>query len=154
LAVLYTMLLLGMETYAVKYCAALVPPPGPGVATVIGKTPGVAKLDAGTVAVRDVELTKVVGTADPFSSTEEVNTKPVPATLIETALLIGPALTDSDASVGEGGYVIPTCRALETGGLAVGMLTVTLAVPTAVSRLAGTVARRHGEKAFPMRQPA
>jgi hypothetical protein len=88
---LYTILLFGIETYAVKYCAALAPPPGAGVTTVIGKTPGVAKLDAGTLAVRFVELTKVVGTAAPFSNTEDADTKPVPITPIETAVLIGPA---------------------------------------------------------------
>jgi hypothetical protein len=102
------MLLFGMETYAVKYCGALVPPPGAGVTTVIGKRPGVARLDTGTFAVRLVELTKVVGTEVPFTSTEEVDTKPVPVTPIETAVLIGPALTDNDVSVGTGGFVMLT----------------------------------------------
>jgi hypothetical protein len=55
-----------------------------------------------------VELPKVVGTATPFTSTEDVDTKPVPVTPIETAVLIGPALTDSDVSVGTGGYVMVT----------------------------------------------
>jgi hypothetical protein len=70
---------------------------------VTGKTPGVASAEAGTFAVRLVELTKVVGTALPFTITKDVETKPVPDTPIDAAAFTGPALTDSDVSVGTGG---------------------------------------------------
>jgi hypothetical protein len=47
-----------------------------------------------------------------------------------------------DVSVGTGGLVMETEKAFETEGVAVGLLTVRLAVPRVVSRLAGTVAYR------------
>src|SRR3954466_2958272 len=102
------MLLFVIEPYAVKYSVALVPPPGAGVTTVPGNTPGIARAEAGRSAVRLVEFTKVVGAVAPFTSPEEVDTKPVPVTLIETAVFIGPALTDNDVSVGTDGFVMFT----------------------------------------------
>src|SRR6202023_3214668 len=56
------------------------------------------------------------------------------------AELMGPALGDTKVRVGTGGFVILTITVLESDGFALGVLTVTLAVPVVVRSAAGTVA--------------
>ena len=124
--------------YAENICAALVPPPGAGVVTVTLRLPGVASADAEKVAVSEVELTKVDGTVCPFMATVVPAVKPVPVSVSVVATLIGPELGLIPVSVGTGGLEIVAVSALETEGVAVGVVTVIGSVPVDASRLAGT----------------
>jgi hypothetical protein len=62
-----------------------VPPPGPGVCTVIAVAPGVAMSAAVTVAVSCVELTNCVVSADVLQYTAEAVTNPDPFTVMVNA---------------------------------------------------------------------
>jgi len=62
----------------------------------------------------------------------------VPYSVTGVAELIGPALGEIEVRVGGGGFVIETGSAFEVAGVEVKLLTVMLAVPSDVSRLAGT----------------
>jgi hypothetical protein len=76
------MLLFTIGTYTVRYCGVLVPPPGPGVVTVIVSTRGMVSSEAGTSAVSDVALVNVVGCAAPSMAMTDALVNPVPATAI------------------------------------------------------------------------
>lgn len=76
----------------------------------------------------------------PLRATVELEVNPVPIRFTIAAVLIGPALGESEVSVGAGGLVIETVSALEVEGVAVASLTVMVAVPEVVSRFAGNVA--------------
>ena len=66
--------------------------------------------------------------------------KPVPVRVSVVAVLIAPALGEIEVSVGTGGFVMVTVIALERAGVAVGVLTVKVAVPAVARSVAGTVA--------------
>ena len=102
--------------------------------------PGIARLDAGKVAVISVELTYVDDMVSPFRATVVFAVNPVPVSVTALAVLIGPALGDIEVNVGTGGLVMATLSAFETGVLAAGVSTVTVAVPTVVRSEAGTIA--------------
>ena len=74
-----------------KFTAAVVPPPGLGVVTVIGIAPALASRVAGTVAVSCVELTNEVARAVAPACTSDCFANPVPVTVrVESGL---PAFT-------------------------------------------------------------
>src|SRR5678816_2644732 len=80
-----------------------VPPPGAGLATVIGTLPALAMSPALIVAVSCVELTNVVVRAAPFQRTTDPDTKLVPLTVSVNADPPAAALLgESDVSVGTG----------------------------------------------------
>ena len=66
----------------VKVRGAEVPPPGAGVATVIGSVVAVVRSLAGIVAVNCVALTNVVVSAVPLKSAVEPLTKLVPVSVM------------------------------------------------------------------------
>jgi hypothetical protein len=76
----------------------------------------------------------------PFRAMVEEELKPVPKMLRVAAVLIGPVLGLMEEIVGGGGGIMLTAIAFEVAGVEVELTTVTLAVPTDVSRLAGTTA--------------
>lgn len=106
--------------------------------TVTLRFPGVASADAGNVAVIEVELTKVDGMVCPSIATVVAAVKPVPVSVSVLAVLMGPALGLMPVSVGTGGLAMVAVSALDKDGVAVGVVTVTEAVPIDASRLAGT----------------
>jgi hypothetical protein len=110
------------------------------VVTVKFKLPGSAALEAGIATVSCPEFTYVAAIFVPFSATVELVVKPVPFSVTVAAVLIGPALGESDVRVGAGGFAIVTVRAFERAGLEYGLFTVMDAVPAAVNKPAGTVA--------------
>jgi hypothetical protein len=75
-----------------------------------------------------------------FTVTVVSAVNPVPFRLTAVAALIGPAVGEIEVRVGTGGFVIFTVIALESDGVALGVVTFTLAVPAAVRSAAGTVA--------------
>lgn len=99
----------------------------------------------GTLAVRDVELTKVVARAIPFHWTNEPETKFDPATVKVKA---GPSaiaefgLSEAIAGIG---LLIVKVRALEVPPPGVGLKTVIEAVPVAAMLAEGTVADKFVE---------
>jgi hypothetical protein len=95
---------------------------------------------AGIVALSCVELKYVVGMFVPFTATVESGANPVPFNATGAAVLIGPEFGEIDVRTGTGGFAIVTVNAFESDGLDSGLFTVTVAVPAAVSKLAGTVA--------------
>ena len=108
--------------------------------TVMGYTPGVARLDTGTLALSEAELAKVVGAGIPLNATVDLAVNPAPVTPIVVSVLIGPPVRLMAANVGTGGLVIETGNGMESGGVAAGVLTVTFAVATVTREAAGTVA--------------
>jgi hypothetical protein len=110
------------------------------VVTVKFTLPGSATLDAGIVVVSSVELTYVAAMFAPFRVTVEFAVNPVPFRVTVVAALIGPAFGEIDVSVGGGGFAIVTVTAFDTAGVEVELSTVIVALPTVVSRFAGTVA--------------
>jgi hypothetical protein len=102
--------------------------------------PGDARSEAGIVALSCVELIYVVGILVPFTATVESGAKPVPFNVTVAAVLIGPEFGEIDVRTGTGGFAIVTVSAFDRDGLDSGLFTVIVAVPAAVSRLAGTVA--------------
>jgi hypothetical protein len=76
----------------------------------------------------------------PFNATVELAVNPVPNSVTTAAVFTGPEFGEICVSVGAGGFVIDTVSAFEMAGVDVWLLTVMLAVPAVVSRLAGTVA--------------
>src|SRR4051812_30686070 len=75
------------QAMTVNVCALDTPPPGAGLKTVIGKLPAVVRSLAGIVGVSGVELTKVVGRAEPLNRTTDTpGAKPEPFTVIANPL--------------------------------------------------------------------
>jgi hypothetical protein len=119
--------------------AALVPPPGAGENTVTVAVPAVVILVAGTMAVSEVELTKLVVSAVPFHLITELLIKllPVavnvnaglPAVMVEGEMLL---------NTGTGLLLIVNVNAPEVPTPLVA--TVILAVPAVAISAAGTVA--------------
>jgi hypothetical protein len=129
-----------MLTYAVYGSGAVVPPPGAGVVTAIFTFPGSATVEAESGHVICPEFTTVHGAVVPFMVTVESVVNPDPVSVRVAAVLIGPELGLIEASVGVAGLVMFSVTAFETGGVAVGVETVTLAVPALAKSAAGTVA--------------
>src|SRR5437773_536343 len=99
-----------------------------GFFTVTLADPGVVSTFAGTLAVRCVTLSKVVGTAAPLSCTTEPETNPVPGTLNEkavpTVIRLG---TGSDVIVGPDWTMLPLYDCTAACGVGVSLsLTLTL----------------------------
>jgi hypothetical protein len=76
----------------------------------------------------------------PFQETVEDWTKGPPYIAREVAVLLGPALAESEVRTGTVGRLMTTVIAFDTDGPEAGLLTVTVAVPTADTRLCGTEA--------------
>src|SRR5258708_3966293 len=115
------------------------PPPGAGLTTRIFKKifeePLFMKSLAGRAAVNVVELMSVVGRAEPFTSTTELEMRFVPVTVKVTAGLPG-ATVDGDtlATMGTGLF---TVNVKTTEGLPPGFITVTYGVPAVAIALDG-----------------
>jgi len=103
--------------------------------------PGSITLDAEIVTVSSVELIYAAAMFVPFIATVEFAVNPVPFSVTVVAVPVGPAFGVIDVNVGVGGLTIDTVAAFDMAGVEVALLTVTVAVPTAVSRLAGASAR-------------
>jgi hypothetical protein len=77
-------------------------------------------------------------TLSPFTATVELDVKLVPSSIREAAVFTGPPVGEMDISVGGGGFVMEAVTLFEVEGVAAMLDTVTVAVPVAVRRLAGT----------------
>jgi hypothetical protein len=134
------------KSVIVKLIAAVVPPPGVGVNTVIAAVPPVEMSAAVIAAVKEVALTKVVVRALPFTCATELLTKFVPVKVIVNpappALIIFGEIAVS-VGTGFGGLIVnvnefenvpdgPPCGriAFAPPKLTVGINTCTVAVPT------------------------
>jgi len=76
----------------------------------------------------------------PFTTTVESGAKPVPFSVTVAVVLTGPEFGEIDVRIGTGGFAIVTVSAFDKDELDSGLFTVMVAVPVAVSKLAGTVA--------------
>jgi len=65
----------GIELVIVNVCPFDVPPPGEGLVVVTVAVPAVVRYPAGTVAVSEVELTKLVASGVPFQLAVAPETK-------------------------------------------------------------------------------
>src|SRR5450432_67557 len=97
----------GTGLLMMKFFECEVPPPGAGFITVTSTVPALAMSEAVIAAVSVVLLTKVVGRAEPFHCTTEVETNFVPVTVRVNAespavMLLG----ESDVSVGTGLLIV------------------------------------------------
>jgi hypothetical protein len=93
----------GVGLITEKFTAAEPPPPGDGLVTITAATSPAARAAAGSVACREVEFEKIVGTAVPLKLTAEPETNPVP--VITTVCAAAPAAAlegDIEATVGTG----------------------------------------------------
>jgi len=115
------------------------PPPGAGLTTRIFKEIFEALLFmkslAGRAAVSAVELTSVVGRAEPFTSTTELELKLFPMTVKESAGL--PSATVDGDTLATTGTGLFTVNVKTTEGLPPGFITVTYGVPAVEIALAG-----------------
>lgn len=119
-----------------------VPPPGVGLKTVMEAVPTVATSAAGTVAVSCVDEPNVVGSAEPFQLTTEVETKFVPFTVKGNGEGLGCAVTQVgliELMVGAGLFIVKG-QEFEVPPPGAGLTTVIDAVPAVVTSAAGTVA--------------
>jgi hypothetical protein len=120
--------------------ASDVPPPGVGLKTVTEAVFAMAMSAAGTVAVSEVALTKVVGSAEPFQFTTEVltkldpvavNVKPEPPSFMEVG--------EIEVRIGAGLLIENVCPA-EVPPPGAALTAVTEAVPALEISEAGTEA--------------
>ena len=113
----------------------------PGLATVTVAVPAAAMRLAGTVAVNWAELTRVVVSVAPFQRTVEPDRKPWPFTVSVNcpppAVAVAGLIDEIDA---DEAFVTVKVSAFEVVLVPLGFMTVTLAVPIAAIRLAGTTA--------------
>jgi hypothetical protein len=133
------------KSVIVKLIAAVVPPPGVGVNTVIAAVPPVAMSAAVIAAVNEVALTNVVTRALPFTCATELLTKFVPVNVIvnplpSAAIKLGEIAVS--VGTGFGGLMVnvsefekvpdgPPCRrAFAPPKSTVGINTCTVALPT------------------------
>ncbi len=134
----------GFKAMIVKVSAPDVPPPGVGLNTVMLTGPTVVKSDAGTVAVRCKASTKLVASATPFQLTVDAATKLLPVTTRVNGGLPEAALDGTSVEIAGTGFkaLIVKVSVLDVPPPGLGLNTVTLAVPGAVTSDAGTVAVR------------
>jgi hypothetical protein len=114
-------------TTTVRFVAFEVPPPGLGVTTVTGKLPALVNWAAGTRAVSWVELTKLVASDVPLSSTVDCGVKLVPVTVRVVSLL--PASTvagEMELRVGAGLTMVTVANAVWLGSTTLAAFTVTV----------------------------
>jgi len=119
----------------VNVSGADVPPPGPGFETVTETLPGLAILEAGTIAVSWDALTYVVVSAELFQSTLELATKLEPFTVrVNCAPRAATLVGVSDAEPGAGLSMLKVRPGEDVPPPGAGFATVTVAVPaTAMS---------------------
>ena len=127
----------GAGLVMVKVCGADVPPPGPGVTTVIAGVPAVVRSAAGMTAVNVVSLTKVVASGVASKSAVELLRKPSPVSVmvvseLPTNVKFGLMLV----SVGTGLVTVKICGA-EVPPPGPGVTTVIDAGPIVVRSAAG-----------------
>ena|ERR1700730_5460407 len=124
----------------VKVWAFDVPPPGAGLVTVTCAEPAFAMSAAVIAPLTVVPFTKVVVRGEPFQSTCDVDTKPVPLTVRVNAAPPCVAL-EGWSLVNDGtGLLMLKVKALEVPPPGAVFTTVTFAVPAVLMSLAGTVA--------------
>lgn len=129
----------GAGLFVVNICGADEPPPF-GVKTVMGKVPPTAIFAAGTDAVREVALTKVVAKSTPFQRRTELETKSEPvAVRVNAAPPVLAELGLIEARTGAG-LLMEKVRAADVPPPGAGINTVTEAVPAVAMFAAGTVA--------------
>jgi hypothetical protein len=133
----------GVGLVTVKGVGALVPPPGAGFCTataVVAELPVMA--EAGSVAFSSVALTHKVASAEPFHTTVEEGTKPVPVRSSVCAADPATTLAGSTAAITGGGLLTAKLAAAELPPPGAGLNTVIAAVPPSARSVAGTVALR------------
>ena len=124
----------------VNGCAVDVPPPGPGVTTVMDAAPAVVRSLAGMTAVSCVALTKLVVNAAPLKSATDELTKLVPVSVM--VVFGAPTVAEvglMPVSVGIGLLTVKVC-AVDVPPPGLGVTTVMDAVPAVVRSLAGMTA--------------
>lgn len=121
-----------------KIIAGVVPPPGGGLVTVIFKVPLCIRSLGKSVACSEVELTKVVARAPPFTRTMEPCVKPVPVTFNVRALLPAGRLGGVTVPLPGGGLL--TVNVMNTEAVPSGLFTMTYGFPAMAMALAGMVA--------------
>ncbi len=131
----------GLLLVMVKVCADDCPPPGGELPTVTDAVPIETMSAAGTEAVREVALTKVVVSAALFQRTAELLTKFVPVTVsVNVAPPASPEVGAIEVSVGAGLLTVKVPLLSEAPPPGPGLLTRTVTVAPAAMSEAGTVA--------------
>jgi hypothetical protein len=119
-----------------------VPPPGAGFMAPTVTGPTIAISEAGTVAVREVALTKVVVSAVPFHNTTEALTKFEPVmVMVKPEPPAVAEFGETEVTKGKGFCMVKVFED-EVPPPGAGLNTVTVAVPVATMSAAGTVAVR------------
>jgi hypothetical protein len=132
----------GLLAFTAKLAAFEVPPPGPGVTTVMLAVEALATSSAGTWAVSDVEELKVVGSGVPFQSIVDELMKLLPVTTSEKVAVPAITLEGEREEIAGTGFtaVMANVAAPEVPPPGAGVTTVMLAVPAALTSDAGTCA--------------
>jgi hypothetical protein len=104
-------------TTIVSVCAALVPPPGAGLLTVICPVPAFCRSVAVSATFTEVAFTYVVGREDPFHRTLEFAWNPVPVAVTVAA---APCATEFGAIALRTGIALVTAKSTALDVAAVG----------------------------------
>jgi hypothetical protein len=129
---------LSMKSPTTSVSAAVVPPPGIGLFTVMLSVPLRVKSLAGRAASSEVELTKVVARELPLTRTMELVLKFAPVTARVAAAL--PTGTLDGETLLTPGTGLLTVKVITTDALPPGLATVTKGVPATAMALAGIAA--------------
>jgi hypothetical protein len=114
-------------TTTVRFVAFEVPPPGLGVTTVTGKLPALVNWAAGATAVNWVELTKLVASDVPLSSTVDCGVKLVPVTVnVVSGLPASTVAGKMELRVGSGLTMVAVAEAVWLGSTTLAAFTVTV----------------------------
>jgi hypothetical protein len=114
------------NTRTVRFTASEVPPPGLGVTTVTGKVPALVNCAAGITAVSWVELTKLVASEVPLSSTIDCGVKSVPVTVrVVSGLPASTAVGDIELRLGAGLTMVTDAVPVRVGSTTLVAFTVT-----------------------------
>jgi hypothetical protein len=113
-------------TTTVRFVAFEVPPPGLGVTTVTGKLPALVNCAAGATAVSWVELTKLIASKVPLSSTVDCGVKLVPVTVnVVFPLPASTTVGEIELRLGAGFTTVTAAEAVRVGSTTLAAFTVT-----------------------------